>query len=86
MMSVDEFQRWKDDPLTIKFRQYLTDYRLDLMERWAQGALRAPEDMMAMARCQCCDDIVKLGDDTISEFYRQSTKGSDDVPGNQEAG
>ena len=86
MMTVDEYQRWKDDPLTVKFHQYLRDYRQDLMERWATGAIRAPEDLMAMARCQCCLDIVELDDDSISEFYRKTTKGSDDVPGNQEAG
>lgn len=73
-MNADEYQRWKDDPLTVKFHQYLRDYRQSLMDRWAEGALKEPESTMAMARCQCCHDIVSLDDDSIGEFYRQLPK------------
>ena len=85
MMTADEYQRWKDDPLTVKFHQYLTDYRQDLMERWARGAIQSPDDLMAVARCQCCLEIVELDDDSISEFYRKTTKGSDDDNEGKEA-
>ena len=86
MMTPEQYDQWKNDPLTQLFHQYLRDYRQDLMERWARGAIQSPEDLMAMARCQCCLEIVELDDDSIASFYRQTTKGSDDVPGNQEAG
>lgn len=83
MMSVDEYQRWKDDPLTVQFHQFLRDYRASLMERWAIGALPdEKESMLAMGRCQLSSDLVDLDDDFISSFYRQPTKeekGSDDV-------
>jgi hypothetical protein len=86
MMNVDEYQRWKDDPLTVKFHQYLRDYRTSLMERWAVGSVRDEENLMAVARCQMAEEIVTFDDDTISKFYRQTTKGSDDVREDQATG
>lgn len=83
-MNVDEYQRWKNDPLTVKFHQYLTDYRQDLMERWAAGSLREPDSTMAIARCQMAEELVALSDEFISEFYRQ-TKGSEHVGEDQDA-
>lgn len=87
MMTVDEYQRWKDDPLTVKFHQFLRDYRLSLMERWAVGALK-DEELLAMGRCQLAQDLVELSDDFVSEFYRQTkeAKGSDDVREDQATG
>lgn len=85
-MNADEYQRWKDDPLTVKFHQYLRDYRASLMERWAAGGLKDEENLMAVARCQMAEEIVTFDDDTISQFYRQTTKGSDDVREDQATG
>jgi hypothetical protein len=85
-MTSDQYQSWKDHPLTQLFHQYLTDYRHDLMERWAQGSIRAPEDLMAVARCQMAQELTSLDDNTISDFYRQQTKGSDDVREDKDPG
>lgn len=84
-MTVDEYQRWKDDPLTVLFHQFLRDYRLDLMEKWATGALQDKEELLAMGRCQLADDLAGLGDDYISDFYRQR-KGSEHVGEDQATG
>lgn len=84
-MNAEQYDKWKNDPLTVLFHKYLTDYRQDLMERWANGALQEPESTMAMARCQMAHDIVTLDDDSISQFYRQ-TKGSEHVPEDQATG
>jgi hypothetical protein len=43
------------------------------MNRWAQGAMSAPQEQsMAVARCQMADEITTLDDDSISEFYRNN--------------
>jgi len=72
-MSAEDYQQWKDHPLTQKFHQYLRDYRQTLMEKWARGELNpaSPEAMMAVARCQMADEIATLEDDSIAEFYRK---------------
>ena len=71
-MSKEEYQQWKDHPLTQQFHQYLRDYRQTLMEKWAQGGYQptSPESLMAVARCQMADEIATLDDDWIAEFYR----------------
>lgn len=73
-MSKEDYQQWKDHPLTQRFHQYLKDYRQALMEKWAQGALSpdSQEALMAVARCQMADEIATLEDDSIAEFYRNN--------------
>ena len=73
-MDKQEYQELKANPLFKKFQQYLTDYRSDLMERWAQGAYQPtnPDSLMAVARCQMADELATLDDDSISEFYRNN--------------
>lgn len=78
MMNVEQYQQWKDDPLTVLFLQFLRDYRLSLMETWAAGGLQDKEALLALGRCQLADDLAGLDDDYISEFYRQR-KGSESV-------
>ena len=73
-MSKEEYQQWKDHPLTKQFHQYLRDYRQTLMAKWAAGGYHPnnPESLMAVARCQMADEIVTLDDDWIAEFYRNN--------------
>jgi len=73
-MSKEEYQQWKDHPLTKQFHQYLKDYRQVLMEKWAKGGYHPtdPEALMAVARCQMADEIATLDDDWIENFYSQS--------------
>jgi hypothetical protein len=72
-MSKEEYQQWVDHPGTKQFHQYLKDYRLALMEKWAQGSLPpdSPESLMAVARCQMADEIATLDDDSVDDFYRK---------------
>jgi len=72
-MTKEEYQQWKDHPLTKQFHQYLRDYRQTLMEKWAQGGYHpsSPDGLMAVARCQMADEIATLDDDSIDEFYRK---------------
>ena len=80
-MSKEEYQELKGNPLFKKFQQYLTDYRSDLMERWAQGAY-PPANLnstLAIARCQMADELATLDDDSISEFYRNNKEGTPNV-------
>lgn len=69
-MTKEEYQLWKDHPQTKQFHQYLTDYRAQLMARWAQGVLVGDDSLMAISRAQMADEIVNLNDDSIGEFYR----------------
>lgn len=69
-MTKEEYQLWAEHPQTKQFHQYLSDYRKQLMERWAQGKLYGDESTMAIARAQMADEIVNLDDDSISKFYR----------------
>lgn len=85
-MDSEQYQQWKDHPLTVLFHQFLRDYRLSLMESWAAGALHGEESLLAMGRCQQVLDLTELADNYISEFYRQTTKGSEHVPEDQDAG
>lgn len=85
-MNAEQYDQWKNDPLTVLFHQFLTDYRLSLMEQWADGALTDPDSrLVAMGRCQLAKDLVELGDDWISDFYK-SMKGNDHVPEDQGTG
>ena len=78
-MTKEEYQELKGNPLFKKFHQYLRDYRQELMNRWALGAVSTPQDQtMAVARCQMADEIVTLDDDSISQFY-SNNKGESDV-------
>ena len=70
-MTKEEYQQWAEHPQTKQFHQYLTDYRAQLMARWAQGALTGDDSLMAIARAQMADEIVNLDDDSIDEFYRK---------------
>jgi hypothetical protein len=79
-MNAELYAEWKADPRTLLYMQFLRDYRQSLMEKWANGALQDKEALLAMGRCQLADDLAGLDDDFISEFYRQTKKGSDDVP------
>jgi hypothetical protein len=76
-MSKEEYQQWKDHPLTKQFHQYLRDYRQTLMDKWAQGGYHpsSPEALMAVARCQMAEEIVTLDDDWIANFYRNNQTG-----------
>jgi len=85
-MNAEQYAEWRDDPRTLLYMQFLRDYRQSLMEKWAIGGLQDKEELLAMGRCQLADDLAKLDDDYISEFYRQTTKGSDDVREDQAAG
>lgn len=69
-MNKEEYQLWAEHPQTKQFHQYLKDYREQLMERWANGALVGNDSLMAIARAQMADEIVNLDDDSISLFYR----------------
>jgi len=85
-MDKEQYQDWKNHPLTKKYLQFLQDKRQELMEDWAEGkyslqtteqsALKTSE---AMGRAQCLQDLVELEDDYIGNFYRQQTKGNQDV-------
>lgn len=84
MMTRDEYEVWKHHPLTEKFHQFLRDYRVDLMSRWAEGEFSTPDlqasaikSVEAMAKCQCYRDLAELETDFISQWY--SGKGVVDV-------
>lgn len=71
-MNKEDYLLWAEHPQTKQFHQYLKDYRANLMERWAQGALSGDDSLMAIARAQMADEIVNLDGDAISEFYREN--------------
>jgi hypothetical protein len=77
-MSKEDYQQWKDHPLTQRFHQYLRDYRQAVMEKWAQGDYLPdnPETLMAVARCQMADELADLADDWIADFYCTNQVGS----------
>jgi len=74
MLDKERYQQWVLDSRTQDFFQYLRDYRLEMMERWAQGGLIGNDNLLAIARAQMADEIVNLDDDSISEFYRKQKK------------
>lgn len=69
-MDKKEYDEWKNHRLTKKFHQYLTDYRSDLMERWATGMIQGDDNIAAISRCQMADEIANLEDGAIEEFYK----------------
>lgn len=72
-MTKEEYQLWAEHPQTKQFHKYLSDYRKQIMERWAQGGISGNDSLMAIARAQMADEIVNLDHDAISEFYRAAT-------------
>lgn len=80
MMTVDEYQQWMADPLTVRFHQFMRDYRQSLMDQWATGNYaREMHNAQQVGRAMMLHELCELADDAIGEFYRQTTKGSDDV-------
>jgi len=75
MLDKERYQQWILDERTQDFFQYLRDYRMEMMERWARGGLIGNDNLLAIARAQMADEIVNLDDDSISEFYRKQKKG-----------
>jgi hypothetical protein len=74
-VTSDEYQQWASDPLTVKFHQFLRDYRDSLKERWASGDY--PGEMhnaQQIGRTMMLKELCDLADDAISEFYRQPPK------------
>jgi hypothetical protein len=49
------------------FRTYCVDYRDRIMEKWANGELKNPDE--GMYKCQILGDIADLDWDSISSFY-----------------
>lgn len=69
-MNKEQYQAWAAHPQTVQFFQYLTDYRSDLMERWAAGSIQGDDNIAAISRCQMADEIANLEDGAIEEFYK----------------
>ena len=44
LLDPEEFQRWKDCPLTQCFLNYLRDRQSDLMLAWGRGLVVLPEE------------------------------------------
>lgn len=70
-MNKEEYQLWVDHPQTKQFHQYLLDFRMVIMEKWAHGMLSGDEGLMAMAKAQMAFEITDFDDDTISKFYKK---------------
>lgn len=68
-MTKEEYQLWKEHPQTKEFHQYLLDFRMVIMEKWARGMLSGDESLMALAKAQMAFEITDFDDDTISKFY-----------------
>jgi len=69
MLDKEKYQAWVNHPLTQEFHQFLKDYRVETMERWAHGEFRGDDNLMAVARVQLFEEIINFTDDAISEFY-----------------
>lgn len=76
-MNKDDFTEWRNLPLSQEFFQFLKDYRLELMSRWANGEYSLPEmeasllkNTEALAKCQCYQDICELDPSYIEDFYK----------------
>jgi hypothetical protein len=48
LLERDQFQQWKDNPLTRDFLRYLEDRQADLMMAWGRG-MDCPVEMQAQA-------------------------------------
>ena len=86
MMTKEDYESWKHNPLTEEFHQFLRDRRDSIMEQWAKGSFCLMDPMAAAltnqdasTRCQVLNELVELESDFISQFY---SKGGSDVSGN----
>jgi hypothetical protein len=62
ILEREEFQRWRDHPLTAEFLKLLDRRRLHLMEAWATGQPLAPEQqaqavLLGQLIQVSCDDL-----------------------------
>ena len=76
-MTKEDFEEWSNLPLTIEFFQFLKDYRMTLMEAWAEGEYTLDtieastlRNVEALAKAQCYKDLSELEADYIENFYR----------------
>jgi len=71
-------------PATRKYRQYLRDYKLQLMEMWSNGRHQAPrsteyavKDADAVARAQTLADLADMDYAQLETFYFSEKEQSD---------
>ncbi len=68
-LTPEEMADWRSDPVTRKVRQYLKDYRQDLMETWANGGVADELNAHARGLAQAAQDFEGIDYRTISDFY-----------------
>ena len=70
-ISREEYADWREHPVTKAVREYLTELRADIMERWARGEKLDDE---AQVYTQVYGDMIDMpGDETVydamEKFY-----------------
>lgn len=71
LANPEEFQRWKDHPMTEAWFQYLEDYRESLKEQWARGVNLPPA---VQPQADLMGQLCLLTSEHIKRFY----EGDDD--------
>lgn len=80
MIKPDEFQSWKDHPITKKYIQYLRDIRkvheVQLV-KITNSPLEHPNMLMGNfgGRIYLCDELININHTMINEFYDHPEEG-----------
>ncbi len=68
-----DYQRWRHNPATKWFLQYLRDYRADLLQaandQWLASNLELSTAEEMKGRINCLEELVTLPFSAIAQFY-----------------
>jgi hypothetical protein len=88
-MDSKQFQEWQEHPTTKEVMEFLRQYRLSLMEAWAEGAYSCPtteatamKQAEVLAKVQCYQDLASLEFEFIRQFYSKETSDAEANEGN----
>jgi hypothetical protein len=71
----ERFQAWAENPLTVAYRQYLTDFRLQLAMAWAAGS---PMTEAQQSQAEVLGDLSDLKVADVRAFYNLDEVKRDD--------
>ena len=75
-LEVEEFNQWMREPTTQVILKFLKDYRLSILDQWAEGKFSHPSlesgallNCEAISKAQAYGDLSEISFQDIKQFY-----------------
>lgn len=74
LLDPEQFQAWKEHPVTAEFLRFLKDRQRGLMEAWGRGVALCPEQQ---AQAVLLGQLAGISSAEVAEHYNVETGGPD---------